>query len=102
MKGRPGAACECNRVDIFVQDVAYQQVMCSSTTHIPLQKVAAAVEEKFRTTTAAPMPTLVECARMTRAEAAALARKPRRVPFTFVVAPTAGTRPSGRYTWYST
>jgi len=53
--------------------------MCSSTTRISLDKVAAAIEEKFRTTTAALMPSLAECARMTRAEAVALAGKPRRV-----------------------
>jgi len=67
--------------------------MCSSTTRISLDKVAAAIEEKFRTTTAALMPSLAECARMTRAEAVALAGKPRRVPFTFVVALATGTHP---------
>jgi len=44
-------------------------------------------------TAAALMPSLAECARMTWVEAVALAGKPRRVPFTFVVAPTTGTRP---------
>ena len=87
-KGWPGAARGCNRADIV-----HKQASCNSTTRISLDKAAAAVEEKFRTTTAAPMPTLAECVRMTRAKAATLAGKICRVPFTFVVAPTTGTRP---------